>query len=117
MVDRSAELAIPSIREAFDAFLALSPQEFGILLGVIMWAGLLWLPLSRIDRRDRIAQASYAVFMAFAASCLILAANRYLVHVQQAAPAMLLVVVFTGVGALRWLIVRTKPSSTKKALP
>lgn len=116
MADRAAELAIPSIREAFDAFLALSPQEFGILVGILLWAAVLAFPLTRIDRRDRITQASYAVFMAFSATCLILAANRYLGNVGQLAPAFAAVTVFVGIAALRWLVDRTK-SREKGVLP
>jgi hypothetical protein len=110
MVDRSTEMALPSVREVFEAFLALSPQDVGIIVGLAMWCAILYMPLTRIDRRDRITQMSYAAFMAFSGAALVLAANKYLSHAAQLAPATLFVVAFGGLAALRWLFAKKRSS-------
>lgn len=109
MADRQTELALPSVREVFEAFVALSPQQCGILIGIVLWGAILAMPLSRIDRRDRVTQATYAVFMAFAGTALVLAANKYLKTMHDAASAGGAVAAFAGVASFRWFIDKFKP--------
>lgn len=67
--------ALPGFEETFDAFISLSPAEWGLVAGVAIWCLLLSIPLTGIDRRDGIARATYAVFMAFAGAALLFGAT------------------------------------------
>ncbi len=68
-------LALPGIEETFEAFISLSPSEWGLVAGTAIWLLMLAIPLTGIDRRDGIARATYAVFMAFAGAALIFGAS------------------------------------------
>lgn len=67
---------LPNGREIYEAFLDIPVSTFSIILGLIFWLGLMWLPLTGIDRRDNAAGSAYALFMCFSGTMLIMALGQ-----------------------------------------
>lgn len=67
---------LPNGREIFAAFLDIPISTFSIILGFLFWIGLMWIPLSGIDRRDETAGLTYALFMCFSGTLLIMAISQ-----------------------------------------
>lgn len=64
---------LPSSREILRAFLDIPVSTFGSMIGICLWLIILFVPLTRIDRRDRMAGITYSLFMCFSGVFLILA--------------------------------------------
>ena len=99
-----SDLALPTFREVAEAFFAMSKAEFGMLLGVACWLAVLIIPLAKIDRRDRFAQAGYAAYMAASGVMLTVAANRLLLTAKEIILAFALAIAFGCVAAGRWVV-------------
>jgi len=61
---------LPSTHEIAEAFLDIPLSTIAVIIGVIFWLGILWIPLKGIDRRDSNASMMYGLFMSFCATTL-----------------------------------------------
>jgi hypothetical protein len=70
---RGSTAALPGFQEVLTAFLDLNVAQVATLAGAAMWLVLLALPLTGIDRRDKVAAATYAGFLLAAGTALLVA--------------------------------------------
>lgn len=103
---------LPSSREIFEAFLDVPVSTFSIILGILFWLVLLYIPLSAIDRRDRIAGLTYAMFMCFSGTALIIALTGIDHGLGGIFTNLLVCMVMYGAAKLRWMN-RTQKSYTE----
>jgi hypothetical protein len=94
---------LPSSREIFEAFLDVPVSTFSIILGIIFWLFLLYFPLSAIDRRDRIAGLTYAMFMCFSGTVLIIVLAGTDNGLSGIFTNLLVCIVMYGAAKLRWM--------------
>ncbi len=108
---------LPSSSEIIDAFLDIPVSTVAIIVGIIFWLGILWIPLKGIDRRDSAASMMYGLFMCFAATALFIVpkgtkpeTTNYL------GIAVTLIVIFGGT-KFRWLYRSNRLKTFKEIAP
>jgi hypothetical protein len=94
---------LPSIEDIVDAFASMSAQEWSVVVGSVMWLVLLWMPLRGIDRRDRIAGATYALWLGTAGFILILAVPRKMSASSYSSDHFFLLLALAAIAFIRWV--------------
>ena len=92
----------PDGREIFEAFLDIPVSTFSIIIGLIFWLVLLRMPLSGIDRRDQTAGLTYALFMCFSGTILILAVGQPRDMFSGILTHLIVVLLIFGAAKPRW---------------
>lgn len=100
--DRTLFFLIPSIKEVVEAFSALTYPDVAVALSVILWLVVLAIPLTGIDRRERMAGYTYVAFMAFSAAALVFAAPARLKDWRDAALHVVVILVMGVLAGARW---------------
>ncbi len=94
---------LPSIDDIVNAFASMSAQEWSVVLGYGMWFVLLVMPLRGIDRRDRIAGATYALWLGAAGLLLIMAVPGKMNDARYSSEHFFLMLALAAIGFLRWV--------------
>lgn len=94
---------LPGSREIFEAFLDIPVSTLSIILGVIFWLGLLYVPLTAIDRRDQVAGLTYALFMCFSGTLLILVLSGPDAGLTDLFTNLLICILIYGAAKFRWM--------------
>jgi hypothetical protein len=94
---------LPSTQEIVEAFVDIPISIIAIVIGIIFWLGILWIPLKGIDRRDTTAGMMYGLFMCFCAAALfIVPQGQQDETTNYLGIAMTLIVIF-GTAKFRWI--------------
>jgi hypothetical protein len=108
---------LPSSSEIIDAFLDIPVSTVAIIVGIIFWLGILWIPLKGIDRRDSAASMMYGLFMCFAATALFIVPKGPRPETTNyIGIAVTLIVIFGGT-KFRWLYRGNKLKNFKEIAP
>jgi uncharacterized membrane protein len=94
---------LPNGREIFEAFLDVPITSFSSFLGVIFFIGLMSISLRGIDRRDQIGGITYALFMCFCGTALILVINQTKTGSLNILTQFVTVLVIFLAAKLRWI--------------
>jgi hypothetical protein len=94
---------LPSSNEIIEAFLDIPVSTIAIIVGIIFWLGILWIPLKGIDRRDSAASMMYGLFMCFAATALFIVPKGSKPETTNYLGIAVTLIVIFGATKFRWL--------------
>ena len=94
---------LPSSNEIIDAFLDIPVSTIAIIVGVIFWLVILWIPLKGIDRRDTTASLMYGLFMCFCATALFIVPKGPKPETTNYLGITVTMIVIFGATKFRWL--------------
>ncbi len=94
---------LPSTHEIVSAFLDIPISTIAIIIGIIFWLGILWIPLKGIDRRDSSASMMYGLFMCFCATALFIAPKGARTDDTNYLGIIVTMIVIFGAAKFRWI--------------
>ena len=108
---------LPSTNEIVDAFLDIPVSTIAIIVGIIFWLGILWIPLKGVDRRDSVASMMYGLFMCFAATALFIVPKGTKPETTNYLGIAVTMLVIFGAAKFRWLSRRNQLKTFQEISP
>lgn len=94
---------LPSTQEIIEAFVDIPIGTIAIIIGIIFWLGILWIPLKGIDRRDNTAGMMYGLFMCFCAAALFIVPTGQRDETTNYLGIAVTLIVIFGAAKFRWI--------------
>jgi hypothetical protein len=102
-------LYMPTFQEFTLVVRDFTTTEIFTIVGVVFWFIMLALPLTGIDRRDRMTGVTYLLYMTFGAAMLVLAVPGKFPHLEDGIWQLITLMAFAAAAALKWFVRKAPP--------